>query len=200
MLHYADLAVVLATVATLTFLVPQVVKLVRTRDASGVSSTWPAFGVVANVGWVAYLVHQSLWMSVVAPLGTALGYAATLVILRRVGSPLTDSAVRGATLASVLVTITTLGGWDALGVALGLSHAVTITPSIWSAYRTRVPSGVSAGTWGLGLIEALLWGVYGWYHADAGIVTFAIVALLGAALMLARWNVTRRRTAFAPAV
>jgi len=37
----ANIAVAAATVATLFFLVPQIVKLVRTGDSAGVSTTWP---------------------------------------------------------------------------------------------------------------------------------------------------------------
>lgn len=189
--HYADLAVIAASAATLVFLVPQIVRLVRSGDPTGVSVTWPALGLVANVGWTAYVVHERLWASVAAPLGAAIGYSVTLLLLARLQRPLRDSALRGSVLASVLVAALTVGGWPAFGVALGLSHAVTITPSVWTAYRTRVPSGVSPGTWWLGVAEAALWGVYGWHHADAGIVTFAIVAIAGSALILARLYWTR---------
>ena len=77
-------------------------------------------------------------------------------------------------------------------MVLGLSYGVMLTPSVWTAYRTARPSGISPGTWSIGLAEAFLWGYYGMFHADRGIITFAVVGLVGSVLMLLRHNATRR--------
>ena len=61
-----------------------------------------------------------------------------------------------------------------------------LTPSVWTAYKTIDPSGISPGTWWIGLAEAILWGYYGWFHADAGIVTFFVVGVIGSTLILGR--------------
>ena len=187
----ANTAVVLATITTLGFLIPQIVKLVRTGDSTGVSTSWPALGFVVNSGWFTYMIAQSLWWSVVAPFGTAVAYAVTLWALRRTGRHLLASYVRGAVWAIVLIAVTATLGWDALGVALALSYGVMVTPALWTAYRTPDPSGLSPGTWALGVTEGFLWGIYGWHHADSGIMTFASIAVLGSSLMLARYFVTR---------
>ena len=57
----ATLAVVLATILAGLSLIPQILKLVRTRDAAGVSATWPAIGLVTNGAWCAYLIQAGLW-------------------------------------------------------------------------------------------------------------------------------------------
>lgn len=189
----ADIAVVAATLATLTFLVPQIVKLLRTGDTAGVSATWPAIGLSSNVGWVVYLAHAALWVSLAAPVGAGVGYVVTLWALARAGRPLGPSVVRGMVFGGTLVAVTAAAGWDALGVALGLSVGVMMAPTLWTAFRTANPSGISPGTWWLGVVEAVLWGFYGWHHADAGIVTFAVVAAAGASLMLGRYLATRPR-------
>ena len=54
----ANIAIVAATTMTVVFLVPQMVKLIRTRDSAGVSGTWPALGFVVNVGWFLYMVEH----------------------------------------------------------------------------------------------------------------------------------------------
>lgn len=187
----ANLAVVLATLATLSFLVPQIVKLIRTGDSAGVSTTWPAIGLTANVGWFVYFVHQRLWLSLAAPFGAVVGYVVTLWALARTGRLLTASYLRGAVFTGTMVATTVVAGWTALGVLLGLSFGLMMLPSLWVAFRTPDPSGISPGTWWLGVAEAFLWGFYGWYHADAGIVTFAITAVIGSGAMLARYAVTR---------
>jgi len=189
----ANVAVILATIGTVTFLIPQIVKLVRTRDSHGVSSTWPALGFVTNVGWFVYLIAQALWAAIVAPLVTFISYAVTLWALARTGRDLRRSSLRGLAWASLLAVTTVIAGWDALGVVLGLSYGVMLAPSIWTAYRTPDPSGVSPGTWWIGLAEALLWGYFGLYHTDAGIITFGVVGIVGSSLMLVRYHTTRNQ-------
>ena len=84
-----------------------------------------------------------------------------------------------------------IGGWTALGVALGLSFGVMMAPSIWVAFRTPDPSGIAPVAWWLGLAEGLLWGFYGWHHADEGLLTFTAIAIAGSVAMLLRYWVTR---------
>ncbi|MDX1469816.1 MAG: PQ-loop domain-containing transporter [Acidimicrobiia bacterium] len=187
----ANIAVIAATIGTVTFLIPQIVKLIRTKDSAGVSTTWPALGFVTNIGWFVYVISQSLWAAMVAPFVTFLSYGMTLWALARTGRGLRVSAVRGVAWAVLLVSTAAALGWEALGVVLGLSYGVMLAPSVWTAYRTVDPSGISPGTWWIGTAEAVLWGYYGVFHADAGIITFGIVGLLGSSLMLIRFYTTR---------
>lgn len=188
----ANIAIVAATISTVTFLVPQIVKLVRTGDSAGVSATWPALGFVTNVGWFTYVINQELWAATLAPFVTFVSYGVTLWALARTGRDLRSSAIRGIGWTAVLVGSVVLAGWTTLGVVLGLSYGVMLAPSVWTAYRTVDPSGISPGTWWIGVAEALLWGYYGAFHADRGIVTFGIVGLIGCALMLFRYYSTRQ--------
>jgi uncharacterized protein with PQ loop repeat len=189
----ADLAVVAATVLAAIFLLPQIVKLARTGDATGVSSTWPALGVATNVGWFAYLSSQRLWPSVPSTVLMMVFYSMVLRYLARTGVPLQASVLRGVVWGVMLLTALGLGGWDALGLVLGLSYAVQLAPSVWTAYRTHAPSGISPGTWWLGGIEAVLWGFYGSAYGDVPLVVFAGFGVVAASLMLARFYATRHR-------
>lgn len=187
----ANLAIIAATSVTVVFLVPQIVKLIRTKDSAGVSATWPALGFVVNVGWFFYMIGQGLWIATLAPFVTFISYAVILSVLWKTGRELRSSYIRGLVLTVFLVGVGFNGGWESLGVALGLSYGIQLAPSIWTAYRTADPSGISPGTWWIGLAEAILWGMFGLAHADAGIVTFSLVGTAGAALMLARYYSTR---------
>lgn len=188
----ATIAIVAATTMTVTFLLPQIVKLIRTGDSSGVSSTWPALGFVINVGWFLYMISQQLWVATLAPSATFVSYAVILWALRRTGRDLRSSYLRGVVFTGIMLSFWLVGGWNTLGVALGLSYGIQLAPSIWTAYRTPNPSGVSPTTWWIGLTEAVLWGLFGLFHLDAGIITFAVVGTLGSSLMLLRYYATRR--------
>ncbi|MGF1617070.1 MAG: PQ-loop domain-containing transporter [Acidimicrobiia bacterium] len=196
----ANIAVILATISTVAFLLPQIVKLVRSGDSDGVSTTWPALGFVINAGWCIYLIAQALWVAVFAPFFTFLAYGVTMWALLRTGRDLSTSYLRGVVATTLLTAVAIIGGWEVLGVFLGISYGVVITPSIWTAYRTSIPSGISALTWWIGLVEALLWGYYGWFHSDRGIVTFMVVGVIGSGLMLIRFYTTRSRSTPAPLV
>lgn len=190
----ANIAVVLATISTASFLLPQIIKLVRTRDTSGVSSTWPALGFVINMGWFAYMISQRLWVSIAPPFITFVAYGVTLWALRRAGRDIKSSYRKGLGAVVVLTVIALIGGWGMLGVTLGLSYGVVVGPSIWTAYHTTKPSGIAPLTWWIGAVEALLWGAFGWYHSDRGILTFMFVGVTSSTLMLLRYYTTRNRS------
>lgn len=191
----ANIAVILATISTAAFLLPQIVKLVRTRDTAGISTSWPALGFVINVGWLSYMISQQLWVSIAPPAITFTAYGVTLWALRRAGRDIARSYLRGLAAAVVLTTIAVVGGWTVLGIVLGLSYGVVVGPSVWTAYRTAVPSGIAPLTWWIGAVEALLWGSFGWYHNDRGILTFMVVGVTSSTLMLVRYYTTRARVA-----
>ncbi len=186
-----NVAAVAATVGTIAFLVPQISKLIRTGDSAGVSTTWAALGLVTNAGWFAYMINQSLWVAIPAPLITMVAYALTMWALVRTGRDPRSSYLLGVVWGVLLMATALLAGWTTLGVVLGLSYGVMLTPSVWTAFRTADPSGISPGTWSIGIAEAFLWSYYGWFHSDVGILTFSVVGLVGSLVMLARYHSTR---------
>jgi hypothetical protein len=89
----ADLAVITATVMAWWSLIPQIRKLLRTANPSGVSGTWPAIGLVSNAGWTAYLLSQQLWAAVPSTTVMVFFYAVVLRALHRTGVPLAQPSV-----------------------------------------------------------------------------------------------------------
>ncbi len=191
----ADVAVIVATVLAVASLLPQIAKLWRTRNPTGVSRTWPALGLITNAGWTAYLYHQQLWLSVPSAALMVTFYGVILFLLARAGQSLTGPAWRGLAWGIVLLAIGVLSGWLTLGIVLGTSAAIQVLPAIWTAFRTYAPSGISAETWWIILAEAALWGIYGTAYADPAIVVFAVTASATAMLMLSRFYTTRHRFA-----
>jgi hypothetical protein len=76
---------------------------------------------------------------------------------------------------------------------------VQVAPSLWTAWRTYAPTGISPGTWLLFLIQVVLWGYYGVEEQDWAIKGFAITGIVSSTLMLLRWAMTRSRRP-APAI
>lgn len=188
----ATVALVAATVLAGLSLIPQIVKLVRTRDPSGVSATWPAIGLVTNGAWSAYLIHEGLWPASISTLLMVLFYGVVLWALARAGRPIRGSLGRGATWLAALVIVTATAGWFTLGTVLGLSQFLQVAPALITAYRTHRPTGIAPATWWIAGSEGLLWGYYGWFHADVPIMIFAATYVTTAGLMLGRYHAVVR--------
>jgi uncharacterized protein with PQ loop repeat len=194
----ALVALVVATVLAGISLIPQIVKLIRTRDPSGVSPTWAAIGFVTNVAWCAYLIHEGLWPASISTFLIVAFYGVVMWALGRAGRRLGSSLWRGAVWMAVLVWVTIEHGWFVMGVILGASQFLQVAPAIWTAYRTRRPSGIAPGTWWIAGVEGILWGYYGWFHADIPIMIFSVTYFASAVLMLARYYAVMTRTSPSP--
>lgn len=182
---------VMATLLAAVFLLPQIGRLITTRDVRGVSSTWVLFGIMTNVAWVVYLAGQRLWVPVIAPALAAATYAAVLALLSRFG-PVDRAGSSGCLLyGSVLGLAGGLGGWQVLAVVLALSPVIQIAPGVREVYRHARPSGVSAPTWSIAGAEAAAWGAYGALVSDPALLGYGIVTGAGSALVLSRLWVTR---------
>ena len=188
----ANAALVTATVLAGTSLIPQIVKLVRSRDPAGVSATWPSIGVVSNGAWSTYLIHEGLWPASISTLLMVAFFSVVLWALHRAGSPIRASIWRGVGWATTLVVVTVFAGWFVLGTVLGFSQFLQVAPALLTAYRTDRPTGIAPATWAIAGTEGTLWGYYGWFHGDIPIMIFAATFVTTAILMLARYRAVVR--------
>ena len=182
----ANSAVILATILAWWSLIPQIRKLLRTADPTGVSGTWPAIGAVSNAGWTAYLVSQGLWAAVPSTTVMVFFYLVVLRTLHKAGLPLAGVVVRGVASTLVVLAAYIFGSWVVLGLVLGWAYVPQLAPAVWAAYRTPDPTGIAAGTWVLIGFEAALWMVYGALLDDTPVVIFGGVGVVAAVLILAR--------------
>ena len=189
----ADTAAVLASLVAFVTLIPQLNKLWRTRDAEGVSATWAAFGVASNGAWTIYLYYQDLLLALPATTSMVLFYALTMGLVARAGRSIVHAWTLGTLWALILAVAGIVGGWSMLGLFLGFAVGVQAIPSLWTAFRSRVPTGISPGTWQLIFVEGLLWLVYGAGYSDTPVVLFGIISATAAVLILARFYSTRHR-------
>lgn len=187
-----DLVGAAALAVTASTVVPQTVRLLRTRDSAGVSPTWTALGAVSAAFWTAYLVQGRLWWPAVADAAAGLSYVLALTVLHRQGVRVRRSLVVGAAWGAAFLGAGAIGGWPAVGALLGVAFAVQVTPSLWTAYRTEQPTGAALATWRLVVAEGVLWGLYGLGVADHAVVAFGVIAVLAGTAMVLRIRSTHR--------
>jgi uncharacterized protein with PQ loop repeat len=197
LLGYAPIAA--AGFAVPQFL-PQIRKLRATGDSAGVSLSWAALTSVNNAAWIAYFTMSRYWTALV-PSSSATLLAGTLAVMllrrREPGSRSGRAAALIGAWAVLLAAAGAAGGRAGLGALLTAAFLLQVTPSVWTAYRTVRPTGISSGTWLLILGELACWLTFGLHTSDPRLITLGTSGIIVSALMLARIHRTtrRRRTA-----
>ncbi len=165
---------------------PQIARLRRTGDATGISWAWAALTSVNNGAWLIYFALAHYWTALV-PSVSATVLAAVLVAMlsRRVEvRPRSGLVVSGW--AALLVAALALHGRFGLGAVLTGAFMFQVTPSIWAAYRTHRPTGISRGTWMLIFGELSCWMSFGVYKSDPRLIVLGCTGVTASILMLSR--------------
>lgn len=177
---------VAATVFAVPQFVPQLAMVLRTGDVTGVSWSWAALTSISNAGWIAYFALSRFWTALV-PAASATVLAGVLaVVLARGGGIGRRPAAVSAGWMLLLAVAWMAAGRVGLGTLLTASFVLQVAPSVWTAYTTPQPTGISPGTWLLILAELLCWGVYGLHRSDPRLTILGCTGVIASALMLAR--------------
>lgn len=183
LVEYAPIAA--AAFAVPQFL-PQIRRVVGSGEAAGVSWAWAALTSVNNAAWFAYFLTSAYWTALV-PAASASILAGTLAVVvahRARTSPRVAAGV--VAWSSLLAVGFILAGVEGLGSLLTGAFVVQVSPSIWTAYRTEHPTGISRGTWLLVFGELTCWFSYGLYRADPRLLVLGATGIVASVLMLAR--------------
>ena len=173
---------------------PQITKLRRTDDTTGVSWPWAALTSVNNAAWLTYFTLAHYWTALVPSISaTTLAAVLATMLSRRVDVRLRAAFAVGSW-AALLVAALALAGRVGLGALLTGAFILQVTPSIWTAYRTPRPTGISRGTWTLILGELSCWLTFGLHQSDPRLVVLGCSGATAAILMLGRIEATRRRS------
>ncbi len=186
-----DAAALVATILSGISLLPQISKLFRTGDLRGISPTWPVFGVVTNVAWLAYLTSRQLWAAIASPLLMVVLYGVIIGAVARLGMPLARGMGRGVAWGAALAATGAIGGWTGLGFVLGWSYVLQVAPQVTAAYRSPHPAGIAPATWFVAIGETGLWGLYGIVRHDVPVTTFGVIGVAAALVILGRYYATR---------
>ena len=186
MIDALDYAPIAAAAFAVPQFLPQVLKVRATRDTAGVSWSWATLTSLNNAAWIAYFALEHYWTALI-PSSSATLLAGTLAVLLSIGG---QARVRPAILigtwAVMLVAAYLILGRTGLGALLTAAFAVQVAPSLWTAYRTEHPTGISSGTWLLILGELTCWLTFGLHKSDPRLITLGLTGVTASALMLAR--------------
>jgi hypothetical protein len=187
---FFDYAPIAATVFALPQFLPQLVKLAWTDDSAGVSWSWATLTSLNNGAWFVYFTLSRFWTAL-APASSATVLAGLLaVMLSRCGETSARAALLIGAWAASLGASFALAGLAGLGTLLTASFVLQVIPSIWTAYRTANPSGISRGTWLLILGELLTWALYGFHKSDPRLIVLGCTGVAASILVLTRAAIT----------
>lgn len=165
---------------------PQILKLRRTGDTAGVSWSWATLTSINNAAWFCYFMASGYWTaSLPSTAASVLAGTVSVMLVRR--EALNQRAIGWICIwAGLLLAAALIGGRVGLGTLLAGASIVQVTPSLWTAYRTSHPTGISKGTWALVFGELSCWLTFGLWNADPRLITLGITGVLASLLMLAR--------------
>ena len=193
MINALDYAPIAATAFAVPEFLPQILKLRATRDTAGVSWPWAALTSLNNAAWLAYFALAHYWTALI-PSCSATVLAATLVLLLSTrGQARLRPSIPVGVWAATLVAAYLVLGRTGLGALLTAAFVVQVAPSIWTAYRTERPTGISSGTWLLILGELSCWLTFGLYKSDPRLIALGLTGVTASALMLARIHRTSKQ-------
>ncbi len=183
-----NLIVVAASVLGSGMALPQALKLARTQNVEGVSSAWIGVSMAINVWWTIYAIHQSVWALLpVSTVSLVLYIGMGVIYLRSVGrASLPGFALGALVLGMAPLPALLVAGWEAAGLAIGLSYGIQLAPAVFAAFRTRELDGVSPGTWLISWVEAVLWLAYGAMIADLALLAGGTAGVVMATAILSR--------------
>ncbi|MFP5352057.1 MAG: hypothetical protein ACLGIB_05795 [Actinomycetota bacterium] len=186
----------IGTVIGLTRALPQLLRLLRTRDAHGVSLDSAVTISVVSYAWAGYgLATDQLAVAVASGLNATVFLFIALLSVALGRSP---SELRAAPIWLVVaVTAAAIGGSQGLGVVLVASALIANLPQVLVAYRESDLTGLSPSTWALTASDGAVWTAYGLITGDVPILVNNVFQLSTALAILARrlaWGARHRST------
>lgn len=180
---YASFLGLAGTVIGMIRALPQLIRLLRTRGAYGVSLDSAATSSIVSFGWAAYgLLTNQLYVTLAT--GSS-GLIFALIALFAVRFGRSVSELRVAPFWFVVLLLSGLfAGKIGLGVMLPISVLAANTPQLWVAYKEGNLTDLSLGTWALSIADGFVWGVYALLQHDISIMVFATFQLTTSGLIV----------------
>jgi len=160
----------LAVAASIAFVWPQVVRLMRTRDADGVSVISALWGGAAYALWTAYGLRNDLPSVWIANSQLTVGFAIVTVLAARYGGAERWLVPAVVTVVAAVLAISLLTPEAAPGLAAVVVGSSAFLPQARVALTQDDLSGVSVPTYLLITSSTLFWLGFGLAEADLIVV------------------------------
>ena len=183
-MNFAAALGALGTVVGLVRATPQLARLLRAREAFGVSVDTAATSSIVSFGWAAYGILTGQAYVSLATGSSGVIFALITLFALRFGRQAREFKIAPAWLA-VLLLAGILAGKTGLGLALPVSVLAANLPQLWVAYKEGNLTDLSLGTWLLSMTDGLVWGLYALLQQDASILVFAVFQLTTSGLIVA---------------
>jgi len=166
---------------------PQVVRLVRTPDASGLSYPSAVLGVLSSATWLTYglmLLDPAQLLANVP--GVTCAVTTAVLSARRLGLRLARTWQACAAWALVVATAAVVGGPALVGVAATVVSLVKLLPQVRTVLRREPLTGLAPATFFLTQVSAATWTAYGLATGQASVVVCSLVSVVLAGVVLSR--------------
>jgi uncharacterized protein with PQ loop repeat len=173
----------LGTILGLVRAMPQLVRLLRAREAFGVSVDTAATSAIVSLSWLTYgVLTDQFYFSLASGL-TGLIFALVTSFALRFGRRVNEFKVAPIWLA-VLLLAGVVAGKNGLGLVLSISVLVANIPQVRLAYKERNLSDLSLGTWLISTTEGLIWFTYSLLHQDISIMVSSFFQAITSGLIV----------------
>lgn len=166
----------LGTLIGLIRAVPQLMRLLRAREAFGVSLDTAATSSIVSFGWAAYGMMTGQPYVSFATGSSGVIFALIALFALRYGRKVSEFKVAPLWLV-VLLLAGLLAGKTGLGIMLPISVIASNIPQLWVAHKEKNLADLSLGTWALSMTDGLVWGLYALLQRDISILLYAIFQL-----------------------
>ena len=172
---------------------PQLVRLIRTKDAHGVSLDTAATSSVVSFGWATYGALTGQPPVTMATGSSGVIFALITLLALRFGRRPRELRTAPVWLL-VLVAVGVIGEADGLAIVLPISVLVANVPQLLVAYREPDLTGLSLSTWLLSVSDGVVWALYALVRGDIAILVFGALQLItSGAIVIRRWAWGRSR-------
>lgn len=175
-----NITVILGLAGTIIGLVralPQLLRLLRSKQAMGVSVDTALTSAIVSSGWAIYgFLTQQPYVALATGSSAAVFLVITLSALR-FGRRVTEFRIAPVWFFALLIAFL-VKREDGLGIILPISILVSNIPQIYVAAREEDLTDLSLGTWVLSMSDGFVWGLYSLVAYDYSIMVFALFQLV----------------------
>ena len=169
-MNYAAALGLIGTIIGLIRALPQLIGLLRSGKANGVSPDSAATSSLVSFAWTTYgLITDQLFV-VLAAGASGVIFALVSILSIRFGRGIDEFRVAPIWLF-IMIVCGSAFGVAGLGAILPISVLASNIPQLLVAYRESDLTDLSLGTWALNFSDGLVWGIYSLIQSDIYILT-----------------------------